>query len=185
MSDDLIATAKAGFQSAVTHMKDGFKKLQIGRANAALVEGVMVEMYGTMQPLKSLANISVPEAKTLSIQPWDKSALAAIEKGIVAANLGLNPVNNGVSIILNMPPLTEERRAEVAKRVRELAEEAKISVRNFRQDAMGAMKRMKDNNEMTEDDVFAEEKRLQEAVDATNKEIDESAKAKETDIMTV
>ncbi|MFA4891099.1 MAG: ribosome recycling factor [Candidatus Gracilibacteria bacterium] len=185
MSDDLILTAKNGFQAAITHMKDEFKKLQIGRASAALVEGVMVEMYGTTQPLKALANISVPEAKTLSIQPWDRSALTAIEKGIVAANIGLNPVNNGVAIILNMPPLTEERRTEVAKRVRSLAEEAKISVRNFRQDALNAIKKMKDNDEATEDDVFSEGKKLQEFVDAANKEIEETAKAKESDIMTV
>jgi len=185
MYEGLISTAKAGFKSAVDHMKDEFKKLQIGRASAGLVEGLMVELYGTMQPLKAVANISVPDAKTVSIQPWDRSALGAIEKSISASSLGLNPVNNGLSIILNMPPLTEERRASVAKRVRELSEEAKISVRNFRQDALSAMKRMKESGDIREDDLFSGEKKLQDAVDLVNKEIDEAAKAKETDIMTV
>lgn len=185
MVENTIQTAKNSFQAAVERMKEAFKKLQVGRASAALVDGVMVEMYGAHQPLKAVANISIPDPKTISIQPWDKSALGAIEKGILAANLGLNPMNNGVSVLINMPPLTEERRVEVAKRVRELAEEAKISVRNARQDAVNAMKRAKDEKQITEDDFFGGEKKLQEAVDESNKQIEEAAKEKEQDIMKV
>ncbi len=185
MVDNTIQTAKSGFQAAVERMKDEFKKLQVGRASAALVEGIMVEMYGSHQPLKAVANISIPDPKTISIQPWDKSALAAVEKAIVAANLGLNPMNNGNSVMINMPPLTEERRSEVAKRVRELAEDAKISVRTARQDAINAMKRAKDDKQITEDDVFSGEKKLQEAVDESNKQIEEASKSKEQSIMTL
>ena len=185
MVDNTIQTAKSGFQAAVERMGEEFKKLQIGRASAALVEGVMVEVYGAQQPLKAVASISIPDPKTISIQPWDKGVLGSVEKAIVAANLGLNPMNNGNSVMITMPPLTEERRGEVAKRVRELSEDAKISIRNVRQDAINAMKKAKDDKQITEDDVFSGEKKLQEAVDESNKQIEETAKSKEQSIMTL
>jgi len=185
MVDNTIQTAKSGFQAAVERMKDEFKKLQVGRASAALVEGVMVDVYGAQQPMKAVASISIPDPKTISIQPWDKNVLASVEKAIVAANLGLNPMNNGNSVLINMPPMTEERRTDVAKKVRELSEAAKISVRNVRQDAINAMKKAKDDKQITEDDVFSGEKKLQDSVDEANKQIEESAKTKEQDIMTV
>jgi ribosome recycling factor len=184
-SNTAIDSAKEQFQKALLHMKDEFSKLQVGRASAGLVDGLMVDMYGSAQPLKAVANISVPDAKTLQIQPWDKSALHAIEKAVVDAGLGLNPVNTGLAIMINMPPMTEERRLEVVKRVKALAEEARISVRNARQDAHNAFKQMKDNNEMTEDDVHGADKKLQEVVDSSNNEIDEAAKTKEQGVMTV
>jgi ribosome recycling factor len=185
MTDGAMSTAKTAFQAAIERMDGSFKRLQVGRASANLVDGVLVDMYGTQQPLKAVANVSIPDPKTISIQPWDKNALGPVEKAIVAANLGLNPMNNGNSILINMPPMTEERRVEVAKRVRELSEEAKISVRNARQDALNAMKRAKDNKEIAEDEYFGAEKKLQEAVDEANKKIDEDARAKEQDIMKI
>jgi ribosome recycling factor len=185
MTDQTLTTARNDFQKALVRMKEEFSKLQVGRANAGLVEGIMVDMYGTSQPLKAVANVSVPDSKTLSIQPWDRSALGAIEKAVVTANLGLNPSNNGLAVIISIPPLTEERRAEVAKKVRGLAEDAKISVRNARQDALNALKKMKDDKTIAEDDYFSAEKKLQEAVDEINKQIDEVAGEKEKGVMTV
>lgn len=185
MTDQVINPAKEAFLKAQARMKESFGKLQVGRASAGLVENVMVDMYGVQQPIKAVANISVPDATTLSIQPWDRSALAAIEKAIVTANLGLNPTNNGLAVILNMPPLTEERRAEVAKQVKTLAEDAKIAVRNARQDALNALKKMKDAKDIAEDEYFGSEKKLQEAVDEANKQVEEIAKEKENSIMTL
>lgn len=180
-----INKAKEQFQAVVAHLKSEFSKLQIGRAHAGLVEGIMVEMYGTMQPLKALANIAIPDPKSLMIQPWDRSGLHAIEKAITDSGLGLNPINNGVAVIINMPPMTEERRASVAKIVKNLAEEARIAIRTSRQDAHTSFKQMKEANQMTEDDVFGAEKRLQAVVDDANNQIDELAKAKEHDVMTI
>lgn len=182
---EAMKTAKDNFQKALQHMQEEFKKLQVGRASPALVDGLMVEMYGTHQPLKALANVSIPDPKTLSIQPWDRNALVPIEKAISNSGLGLNPINNGLAIILNMPPMTEERRAEVVKRVKTLAEEARIAVRTSRQDAMVHIKKLKETSEITEDDLFSAEKEMQTHVDAANKQIDDSFKAKEQDIMTI
>lgn len=185
MSDVVIQNAVSGFQNATAHMKEEFAKLQVGRANPAIVDGLNVDVYGSMQPLKAVANVSVSEGTTLVIQPWDKSNITPIEKAIIAANLGLNPTNDGTNIRLVMPPLTEERRRDLAKTVSKLAEDAKIGVRNARQDAHNKFKQMKSDGELTEDDLRSYEKKLQDKVDAANKEIEEAAKAKEKDIMTI
>ena len=181
----VIQSAVGAFDKAVTHMKEEFTKLQIGRANPALVENLNVEVYGSQQPMKAVASVAVTDARTLTIQPWDKSNLVGIEKAITNAGLGLNPVNDGTNIRINIPPLTEERRRDLTKHVSKLAEEAKIAVRNSRQDAHNKFKQMKNDNELTEDDLRAADKQLQDKVDAANKQIDELAKAKEKDIMTV
>ena len=183
--DAEIQNAVTGFKKALGHMKDEFSKLQIGRANPALVENLNIDVYGSSQPMKAVASVSVTDASTLTIQPWDKSNLVPIEKAIVNAGLGLNPVNDGVNIRINIPPLTEERRMDLSKHVHKLAEEAKISVRNLRQDAHNKFKQMKSDNEMTEDDLRSADKKLQDKVDDANKEIEESSKAKEKDIMTI
>lgn len=180
-----LQQAKQAFTKAMDHLKDEYAKLQIGRASAGLVEPLIVNVYGSMQPLKGIASISVPDARTLQIQPWDKSTLPAIEKAIQDSDLNLNPTNNGAAVILNIPPLTEERRRDLVKVVNRLAEEAKISVRNARHDAMATFKRMEHEGDMTEDDRNRSEKQMQEAVDQANKEIAELAKKKEESIMTV
>lgn len=181
----MVGEAVKDFQKAFTHLKEEFAKLQIGRASAALVEGVMVESYGSVQPLKSVASISVADARTLNVQPWDRSQLHKIEDAIRKADIGINPNNNGVMVILNIPPLTQERRAMLAKTVGKLSEEAKIAVRNSRQHLHGRFRQMKEAKEMTEDDQRLGEKLLQEKVDDYNKQIEEGAKQKEQDIMTV
>lgn len=180
-----IQNAATHFQKAISHMKDEFSKLQLGRANPALVDNINIEVYGSMQPLKAIASVAVTDATTLTIQPWDKGSLQAIEKGIINAGIGLNPVNDGVNIRINIPALTEERRRDLTKHVSKLAEEAKIAVRTSRQDAHNKFKQMKSDNTMTEDDLRTADKRLQDKVDEANKDIDEASKIKEKDIMTI
>lgn len=181
----MIMKAVQEFDSAIKHLADEFSRLQMGRASAALVEDINVDVYGSRQTLKSIASISIPEPRALVIQPWDKSNLAAIEKGIVGAGIGLNPVNDGNLIRINMPPMTEERRAETAKKVRKMGEDAKISIRNARQEAHNNFKKMKADSTITEDDLHSSEKKLQDRVDDANKVIEEMVHNKETDIMTV
>jgi ribosome recycling factor len=184
-TDEQIQKAAQDFSGAMEHLKAEYSRLQIGRASSSLVENIDVESYGVSQPLKALANISTPDAKTISIQPWDRSTLGAIEKAITASDLGLAPVNDGVAVRINIPALTEERRKELAKVVYQLAEEAKISIRNARQSAQNKFKEMKDASEITEDDLHGSQKRLQDKVDDANKQIDELAKKKEEDIMKI
>lgn len=183
--DQAIAKFSTEFDKAIVHMKDEFSRLQIGRASAALVENIPVDVYGQSQPLKAIASISIPDPMSLVIQPWDKSNLAAIEKGIVGIGVGLNPINDGNFVRINIPPLTEERRADLAKRVKHLAEEAKIAVRNARQDAHNTFKKLKADNELTEDDLRDADKSLQGKVDSANEKIDEMTKLKESDIMKI
>lgn len=173
------------FEKTTLHLEDEFKTLQIGRASAGLVEGLIVEAYGSMQSLKSVAGISIPDAKTIQIQPWDRSMLAIIEKAIRVSDLNLNPVNNGLSIILSIPPLTEERRKDLVKVVNRLAEEAKISVRNIRHDYMGALSKAEHDKEISEDEKNRLEKNMQEKVDEINKTIDSMARSKEQSLMTI
>lgn len=170
---------------AVNHLREDYSGLQIGRASAAIVERVMVDAYGMVQPLKAIASISVPDAKTIQIQPWDRGTLSAIEKGIQLAEIGLNPQNDGIVIRLNIPALTEERRRELTKVVGKMAEEAKIGVRNSRHEAMEEVKKAKNSSEITEDQQKQAEKMIQEKVDKVNGEIETSAKEKEADVMKV
>lgn len=185
MIDNVISQTSSEFEKVISHFKNELSRLQIGRASAALVENVAVDVYGSSQPLKAVANISVPESRSLMIQPWDKGNLGAIEKAIADAGLGLNPINDGVVIRINIPPLTEERRRDLTKHVKQLAEQAKIGIRNLRQDANNKFKQMKSSGEITEDDLKNAEKKLQDKVDEANKKIDETADSKESDIMTV
>lgn len=172
-------------EKAISHLEDEFATLQVGRASSNLVENLLVESYGSTQPVKALASISIPDAKTIQIQPWDKSLLGAIEKGIRNSDLNLNPVNNGLSIILSIPPLTEERRRDLVKVVGQMAEDAKISIRNARHDAMGKMKKMEHDGDLTEDDRKRGEKQIQEKTDELNNKVADLAKKKEESIMKI
>ena len=179
------AKAVAEFEKALQHLKAEYSRLQLGRANASLVENILVDAYGSSQPIKAVAGISIPDPRTIQIQPWDKGNLGPMEKGSLASGIGLNPVNDGMVVRISIPALTEERRAELTKVVHKLAEEAKISVRTARQDAHKQFKQAKDDGEATEDDIKDGEKHLQGKVDEYNKKIDETAQAKEKDIMTI
>lgn len=185
MTDDLLKNAQAEFDQALSHLKEEYSKLQIGRASAALVEGIMVEAYGSKQPIKAMASISIPDAKSIQIQPWDRSQLSALEKAIQNSDLNINPVNDGLSLRLNLPQMTEERRRDLTKVVHRLAEEARIAVRHPRQKAIEKAKELQKNGEITEDQLRGFEKQLQDRVDQVNKSIEEAAKAKEEDVMTV
>lgn len=185
MTDDLLKQAQTEFDQALTHLKEEFSHLQIGRASASLVEGVLVEAYGTKQPIKAMASISIPDAKTIQIQPWDRSQLGHIEKALQTSDLNIMPVNDGITLRIIMPQMTEERRKDLSKVVSRLAEEARIAVRHHRQKALEKAKEMQKNGEITEDQLKGFEKHLQDRVDKVNKEIEETSKAKEQDVMTV
>ena len=158
-----------------------FTTVRAGRANPSSLDGVVVEYYGSMTPLKQLATISVPEARQLLIKPFDKSSLGAIEKGIIAANLGYNPGNDGETIRIVIPELTEDRRRELVKQVKALSEEAKVSVRNIRHEALEEVKKA----ELPEDQQKSMENEIQDLVNEANKNIEAKFKEKEKELLTV
>lgn len=180
MDDIRISQFKAATDSVMKHLLGEFSKLQTGRANAALVEHIEVEAYGQRQPLKNLAGISVQDARSIMIQPWDKSVMQDIEKAIQLSSVGVNPVNDGIAIRLNLPPMTEERRMQLKKVVSTLAEESRISVRRHRQEAQDAIKTEKD-----EDVRETLLEGLQKATDAANEAIADAVKRKDEELMKV
>lgn len=180
MSDLKTQTTKA-----IDHLKKEFSTLQLGRASSLLVEDIQVESYGSMMGLKSVANISCPDAKTIKIEPWDKSMLTPIEKAIQVANLGINPQNMGAHLFLPIPPMTEDRRKQMVKIVHEMTESAKIQVRNARQSEMKMIKTQKEESLISEDEQKDLENSAQQIVDESNKTIEELSKNKENEVLTV
>jgi ribosome recycling factor len=180
MSDARIASFLQDAEKVISHLLGEFSKLQTGRANAALVEHIDVEAYGQKMQLKAVASISVQDARTIVIQPWDKSVMGAVEKAIQVANIGINPVNDGVVIRLNLPSMTEERRLQLVKIAQKLCEEARISLRQARQKALDLIKQEKE-----EDVKKGLEAQLQKEVDKYNEKIDDSRKSKEEEVMKV
>lgn len=166
-------------------VKANFASVRAGRANAGVLDRIMVEYYGTPTPLNQVAAISSPDPRTLTVQPWDASLLKAIEKAIQTSDLGINPQNNGRLIRLAFPQLTEERRKELTKQVRKYAENGKVAIRNIRRDAMEKFKAMKKKSEITEDDLKELEEDLQKLTDKRCKEIDELTAKKEAELMAV
>ncbi|MCK5472242.1 ribosome recycling factor [Candidatus Gracilibacteria bacterium] len=181
----LLEFADSQLTKAVGHLTNELAGLQIGRASASLVENLEAEIYGARQPLRNIANISVPDPKTLFIEPWDKSNLTAVEKAVRDSRLGLNPNNDGMRIVLNIPPLTEERRKELAKLVGEFAENARISVRRVREDSRKKAKATNEAEEISEDEEKLFSKKLQEKVDTVNAEIEKLARQKEGEVMQI
>ncbi len=172
-------------QKALHHLESEFSKLHMWRANPVLVEDIMVEQYGSLQPIKNSASINILDPQTLSIAPWDKSLINEIGRAITAANTWLNPQVWADSILIKVPQLTEERRIEMVKIVKKYAEEAKVSVRNIRGDTHKAITKQKTEKEISEDEAkdFADD--LQKKIDEVNKKIDELSKKKEADVMKV
>ena len=166
-------------------VKSNFASVRAGRANAGVLDRIMVEYYGTPTPLNQVAAVSSPDPRTLVIQPWDATLLRAIEKAIQTSDLGINPQNDGRVIRLAFPQLTEERRKELGKQVRKYGEEGKVAVRNIRRDAMEDFKKMKKNGELTEDDQKSMEKDLQDLTDKRCKDIDDLTAKKEAELMAV
>ena len=166
-------------------VKSNFAAVRAGRANASVLDRIMVEYYGTPTPLAQVAAIGSPDPRTLTVQPWDATLLKAIEKAIQMSDLGINPQNDGRIIRLAFPQLTEERRKELTKTVKKYGEEGKVAVRNVRREAMEDFKKMKKNGDITEDDQKELEKEVQELVDTRCKDIDELTAKKEKELMAV
>lgn len=178
---DFLDDAELKMQEAIENMEKRFSNVRAGRANPSILDKVMVNYYGSLTPLKQLATISVPEARQLMIKPFDKSSLSSMEKAIYEANIGLTPNNNGEVIILNIPPLTEDTRREYVKQVKAMAEDAKIALRNIRQDVNNDIKK----SDMTEDEQKDCTSDIQELINKYNKIVDEKTKNKENELMSV
>ncbi len=178
----IVASVKQEMDAAIKHLEHAFQKIRAGRASTSMVQDVMVEYYGAPTPLSQVANVSVVDAMTLSIQPWDRTALGAISKGIVNSNLGFAPSNNGDVIIINVPPLTEERRRELARQAKGETDQTKVTIRNARQEGNKELKRL---DGVAEDLIKGVEKDIQDLTDAYVKKADEHLKVKEAEILKV
>ena len=181
MNSEFISDVENKMKGALANLEKRFTTVRAGRANPSSLDGVMVDYYGSMTPLKSLATISVPEATQLLIKPFDKGCLGNIEKAIIVANLGFNPSNDGETIRIVIPALTEERRRELTKQVKAMAEDAKVSIRNIRHEANEKIEKM----ELPEDEEKGMMKDVQDLVNEYNKDIDNIYKDKEKELMTV
>ena len=184
MNDDLdfiIDSAKEDMDKAIVHLEKQLVNIRAGKASPAMLGSVRVDYYGSQTPLNQVANVNTPDARTLTIQPFEKSMIQAIEKGIMQANLGFNPMNNGDSVIINVPPLTEERRRELAKQAKSEAEDAKIGVRNDRKNANQEIKKL----DISEDLQKSAEADIQKLTDTYIEKIDKILAIKEKEIMTV
>lgn len=179
--EEILFEAESRMEEAIENLEKRFTNIRAGRANPAMLDGVLVSYYGVDTPLKQLATVAIPEARQLSIKPFDKSSIGAIEKGILAANIGLTPNNNGEVIILNIPVLTEETRREYVKQAKGYAEDCRIVLRNIRQDANKDI----DKLEIPEDDIKSGNEEVQELINKYNKIVDEKFKNKEQELMTV
>ena len=180
-NQEIIDSAELNMMSAIRHLETELAKIRAGKANPIMLKGVSVEYYGNMTPLNQVASVSTPNAQTISIQPWEKDLLEEIEKSIINSNLGLNPVNNGESLLINIPPLTEERRVELTKIAKSESESAKVSIRNSRKDANNKIKAL----DISEDLKSNLEIDSQELTDKYIKKVDEMFTLKEKDILTL
>lgn len=180
-----LANSKKAMEKGIEHLKTEFSKLRVGRASAAMVDGVKVDAYGSPMNLKEVAALSIPDAKTITIQPWDRSLFNEIEKGILAANLGFTPINDGKVIRINLPPLTEDRRKDFVKQIKKYGEDAKVTVRNIRRDALEATKGPKDKGEISEDDARRLADEVQKLTDHFIAEVDRLVDVKSKEVMTL
>ncbi len=182
---ELFKRTEEKMNKTVEALEREYKSIRAGRATAAVLERVTVDYYGVPTPVQQMAAISIPEARTLLIQPWDASTLKEIEKAILTSEIGINPQNDGKVIRLNFPPLTEERRKEIVKEVHKKGEDSKVAIRNQRRTALDDLKALKKSNEITEDDEKDGEKKIQNLTDKFCKEIDSIAAVKEKEIMEI
>lgn len=175
----------AKMQKTIEVVMSDFAGVRAGRANAGVLDKITVEYYGTETPIHQVASISTPDPRTLVIQPWDGTLLKAVEKALLASDLGINPQNDGKVIRLVFPPLNEERRRDLSKEVSKLGEEAKVAIRSIRRDAIEKLKEMKKSGDITEDDLKQAEKKTQDLTDKYVKNVDECAQRKEKEIMAI
>lgn len=181
---EVYEEASLNMEAAIEHLSHELTKIRAGRASRAMLEGISVEYYGSMTPLEQVSNISAPDARTLTVQPYEKSIMQDIERAITNANLGLNPQDNGEMVIISVPTLTEERRKSLVKQAKAEGENAKVSIRNARKEANDQIKKLKSEG-MPEDVAKTGETRVQQMTDEFSTKVDKFVAAKETDIMTV
>lgn len=177
----VIDSAKESMDGAIAHLEKALVKIRAGKASPAMLSSVMVEYYGSLTPLSQVSNINTPDARTLSVQPWEKSMLQVIETAIMNANLGFNPMNNGDFVIINVPPLTEERRIQLVKQAKAEAEDAKVSVRSARQEANKEVKNLEVSEDLEKNAIID----IQELTDSYVQKIDDILEGKEVEIMKV
>jgi ribosome recycling factor len=182
--NDIIHDAQTSMDKACNHLAQELLRVRTGKASPALLEGIFVDVYGSSMPLNAVANITTPDARTLVVQPWDKSTLRAVETAIINSQLGLNPGNDGDIIRISLPPLTEERRKELVKMAKAMAEEAKVSIRNARRDANEKIKKLQKEG-LAEDLAKDGENRVQQSTDKHIVKVDDILAAKEKEIMTI
>lgn len=181
----LIEKSKTQMQKAIDHLKSEFLRMRVGRATTGMVENVAIDVYGSSMTLKELAVLAIPDAKTITIQPWDRGLIGDIEKGLLAANLGLTPQNDGKLIRLNLPPMTEERRKDFVKEIKKLGEDAKISVRGTRRQTLEETKKEKDSGKASEDDVRRSQDEVQKNTDRFVAEIDSLVETKSKEVLSI
>jgi ribosome recycling factor len=179
-----LQDAQVSMDKAILHCESELTKIRAGKASAGMLDGIMVDYYGSATALSQVASINTPDARTLIIQPWEKNMLVPIERAIMEANIGINPQNDGVVIRLVVPPLTEERRRDLVKKVKEEAERGRITVRNIRKDANEKIKKLKGES-VSDDEIKTGEAEVQKITDAYIVKVDKHAELKEKDIMTV
>ena len=185
MADDLYEPYETKMKKTISVLREEFSAIRAGRANPALLDRIAIDYYGAQTPINQLSNISVPEARTILIQPWEAKLLKDIEKAIQKSDIGINPNNDGKVIRLTFPVLNEERRKELIKQIKKLSEEAKVAIRSIRRDAVENYKKQKKNNEMTEDDLKDAEKEIQVITEHFVVEVDKVMADKEKEIMEI
>ncbi|MCB1582649.1 MAG: ribosome recycling factor [Marinicella sp.] len=185
MIEDIIKEANARMGKTIDALHNELKGVRTGRANTSLLDGIMVDYYGSASALNQVANVAVQDSRTLTVTPWEKTMIEPIEKAIMQSNLGLNPVSAGMVIRIPLPPLTEERRKDLVKLVGQIAEHSKIAIRNIRRDANTHLKGMLNDKEITEDDLRGSEKRVQDVTDKFVKQVDEVIADKEKELMEI
>lgn len=182
---EIFNKTKEKMEKSLNNLHSEYASIRAGRASAAVLDRISVDYYGTPTPINQLATVAVAEARILTIQPWDKSVLSAIEKAIQTSDIGINPANDGSILRLVFPPLTEDRRKEIVKDIKKKAEEAKVAVRSIRRDSIDKLKKKEKASEITEDDLANGEEKIQKTTDEYIKKIDDMAKDKEKEVMEI
>ena len=183
MREEILSECQQKMTTSIDALKKEFMRIRTGRASTSLLDGIKVNCYDTQMPLDQVASISIPESRLITIKPWDQSIMGEIEKSILKSELGLTPMNDGKIIRIPIPPLTEERRKELAKLARKMAEDAKISIRNHRREANDLLKELKQEKEISEDDMYKGQDEVQKITDENIKKIDKVTAEKESEII--
>jgi ribosome recycling factor len=185
MVNEVINSLEADMDKVMAHLRKEYDRVRTGRASLSLLDGIRVDYYGTPTPLNQVATVAIPEARLMTIQPWDKGIMGDIEKAVQKSDLGLTPMNDGKLIRIAIPPLTEERRKELVKLVRKMAEEKKVDLRNHRRDANEMLKEMKKDKQVTEDDLFRHQEEVQKLTDQYVQKLEGVLKDKEKEILEI